>query len=167
MSPSPKESREPPCTPSSTRTSYICYSPKGTTLSEAQQDNDLALAADPSQLRQARSFIDATAAAAGFGEQDRHRITMAVSEAVANALEHGAPCRGGLIYLGAQIEGQRLSFYVRDCGEFALVAEHDPGEFAERGRGFAVMNLLMDEVRLQTDGQTEVRLSKRLEDGSK
>ena len=129
-------------------------------------EDDLTLPPDPSQLGRARSFIDATAAAAGFGEEDRYQITMAVNEAVANALEHGAPCRSGLIHLGAQIEAQRLSFYVRDCGEFGLVADRDPDEMAERGRGFALMSLLMDEVRLQTDGQTEVRLSKRLEDGS-
>ncbi len=54
---------------------------------------------------------------------------------------------------------------MRDCGKFALAAD-DPVEIPERGRGFGLMNLLMDEVRLQTDGQTEVRLSKRLEDGS-
>ncbi len=91
---------------------------------------------------------------------------MAVNEAVANALEHGAPCRGGLIHLGAEIEAQKLSFYVRDCGEFALLADPHPDGIAERGRGLALMTLLMDEVQLQTDGQTEVRLSKRLEDGS-
>ena len=98
---------------------------KASPLSKAQQDNedDLALPADPSHLGRARSFIDATAAAAGFGEKDRYRITMAVSEAVANALEHGTPCRGGMVYLGAEIEAQKLSFYVRDCGEFALVAD--------------------------------------------
>ncbi len=107
------------------------------------------------------------AAAAGFGAKDRYRITMAVSEAVANALEHGAPCQGGMVYLGAEIEAQRLSFCVRDCGEFALVADPRPDDgIAERGRGFALMNLLMDDVQLQTDTQTEVRLSKRLEDGS-
>jgi anti-sigma regulatory factor (Ser/Thr protein kinase) len=131
----------------------------------ANQD-DLALPADPSHLGRARSFIDATAAAAGFGEEERYQITMAVNEAVANALEHGVPCRGGTVHLGAEIEAQRLSFYVRDCGEFALVADPHPGGIAERGRGFALMHLLMDDVQLQTDGQTEVRLSKRLEDRS-
>ncbi len=88
---------------------------------------------------------------------------MAVNEAVANALEHGAPCRGGMVHLGAKVEAQRLSFYVRDCGEFALVADPHPDGIAERGRGFVLMNLLMDEVNFQTDGQTEVRLSRRLE----
>ncbi len=72
----------------------------------------------------------------------------------------------GLVHLGAEVEAQRLSFYVRDCGEFALGADRDPGEIAERGRGFALMSLLMDDVQLETDGQTEVRLSKRLDDGS-
>ncbi len=49
---------------------------------------------------------------------------------------------------------------MRDCGEFALVADPRPEGIAERGRGFALMHLLMDEVQLQTDGQTEVRLAK-------
>ncbi len=137
------------------------------TLSKTQQpDEDLPLPADTSQLGRARRFIDATAAAAGFGKEDRYQITMAVNEAVANALEHGAPCRGGMVHLGAEIEAQRLSFYVRDCGKFALVADRDPDEIAERGRGFALMNLLMDDVQLQTDGETEVRLSKRLRGAS-
>ncbi len=141
---------------------------KASPLSKAQPDNedDLALPADPSHLGRARSFIDAIAVAAGFGEKYRYRITMAVSEAVANAFEHGTPCRGGMVYLRAEIEAQKLSFYVRDCGEFALVADSHSDGIAERGRGFALMNLLMDDVQLQTDGQTEVRLSKRLEGGS-
>jgi hypothetical protein len=54
---------------------------------------------------------------------------------------------------------RRGSFYVRDCGEFALVADPHPGGIAERGRGCPLMNLLMDEVQLQTDGQTEVSTS--------
>ncbi len=137
-------------------------------MSEAPQTNqyDLALPIDPSQLRQARSFVDATAAAAGFGAQDRYRITMAVNEAVANALEHGAPCRGGLVHLRAKVEAHKLSFSVRDCGKFALVTDADPDEIADRGRGFVLMNVLMDDVQLQTDGETEIRLSKRLEGGS-
>ena len=132
-------------------------------MSKPQQENEgnLALPADPSRLGQARSFIEARAAAAGFGEEDRYQITMAVNEAVANALEHGAPCRGGLIHLGAVMEAQKLSFYVRDCGRFALVADRDLEEIADRGRGFALMNLLMDDVQLETDGETEVRLSKQ------
>ena len=137
-------------------------------MPKAQQVNEqheLALPADPSQLGLARSFVDAAAAAAGFAERERYQITMAVNEAVSNALEHGRPCPDGRIQLGVDMDGQELVLYVRDCGQFALGPEPDPDEIAERGRGFAFMNLLMDDVSLDTHEQTEVRLSKRLEDG--
>jgi serine/threonine-protein kinase RsbW len=134
-------------------------------LPKAQQVNEqqeLALSADPSQLGLARGFVDAAAAAAGFAEEERYQIMVAANEAVSNALEHGSPCPDGRIHLGVDMEGQEFVFYVRDCGEFGLGPEPDPDEIAERGRGFAFMNLLMDDVSLHTHEQTEVRLSKRL-----
>ena len=53
-------------------------------------------------------------------------------------------------------------FSVRDCGEFETPPRRsDP--VAERGRGFAFMNLLMDDVRLDARaGETVLRLAKRL-----
>ena len=54
-------------------------------------------------------------------------------------------------------------FSVRYCGEFERGASPAPDPVAERGRGFAFMNLLMDDVRLEARaGKTVLRLVKRL-----
>ena len=86
---------------------------------------------------------------------------MAANEAVSNAVEHGAPCEGGRIHLSAALGNGTLSLHVRDCGEFGS-GEPKPDAIAERGRGFAFMNLLMDDVQLESQpGCTQVRLVKR------
>jgi ketosteroid isomerase-like protein len=54
-------------------------------------------------------------------------------------------------------------FSVRDCGEFEQAAPPPVDPVAERGRGFACMNLIMDDVRLNArPGETVLQLTKRL-----
>jgi ketosteroid isomerase-like protein len=78
-------------------------------------------------------------------------------------MEHGAPCDDGHIHLAANLESGSFVFSVRDCGEFEHAASSAPDPVAERGRGFAFMNLLMDDVRLQArPGETLLKLAKRL-----
>jgi ketosteroid isomerase-like protein len=53
-------------------------------------------------------------------------------------------------------------FTVRDCGDFRDAAAVAADPVAERGRGFAFMNLLMDDVHLDArPGETVLRLVKR------
>jgi ketosteroid isomerase-like protein len=93
----------------------------------------------------------------------RYQITVATNEAVSNAMEHGAPCDDGHIHLAARVERGAFVFSVRDCGEFEHAAPPAPDPVVERGRGFAFMNLLMDDVRLEArPGETVIRLAKRL-----
>jgi anti-sigma regulatory factor (Ser/Thr protein kinase)/ketosteroid isomerase-like protein len=126
-------------------------------------DRKLATLADPSALPKARSFVDAAAEDLGFDPQTRYQITMAVNEALSNAIEHGTPCGGGRLHLRVAAEEDGLAFYVRDCGEFAFTGSPGPDRIADRGRGFAFMNLLMDDVRLDArPGETVIRLAKRL-----
>ena len=123
----------------------------------------LAISAGPPGLSEGRGFIDRALEAAGFDEATRYQITVATNEAVSNAMEHGAPCDDGRFHLAASVEGGSFVFSVRDCGEFADAASPPPDPVAERGRGFAFMNLLMDEVRLDARaGETILRLVKRL-----
>jgi anti-sigma regulatory factor (Ser/Thr protein kinase)/ketosteroid isomerase-like protein len=107
--------------------------------------------------------VDRALSAAGFDDAARYQITVATNEAVSNAMEHGAPCDDGHFHLAARVESSSFVFSVRDCGEFqdARTVAADP--VAERGRGFAFMNLLMDDVRLDArSGDTVLRLAKRL-----
>jgi anti-sigma regulatory factor (Ser/Thr protein kinase)/ketosteroid isomerase-like protein len=123
----------------------------------------LAISPGPGGLSEGRGFIDRTLSAAGFDAGTRYQVTVATNEAVSNAMEHGAPCDDGHIHLAATVEYGSFVFSVRDCGEFEHAAAPTPDPVAERGRGFAFMNLLMDDVRLEArPGKTVLRLAKRL-----
>jgi ketosteroid isomerase-like protein len=78
-------------------------------------------------------------------------------------MEHGAPCDEGHFHIAASVEQGSFVFSVRDCGQFEEAASPAPDPMAERGRGFAFMNLLMDDVRLDAHpGGTVLQLVKRL-----
>ena len=116
----------------------------------------------PSGLSESRGFIDRALTDAGFDPETRYQVTVATNEAVSNAMEHGAPCDDGHFHLAAAVHSGSFVFTVRDCGEFEESAP-DPDPVAERGRGFAFMNLLMDDVRLDAQpGATVLELTKRL-----
>jgi anti-sigma regulatory factor (Ser/Thr protein kinase)/ketosteroid isomerase-like protein len=123
----------------------------------------LAISPGPSGLSDGRGFIDRALSAAGFDAETRYQITVATNEAVSNAMEHGLPCDDGRFHLAASVERGSFVFSVRDCGDFEHAATPLPDPLAERGRGFAFMNLLMDDVRLDArPGETVLRLAKRL-----
>jgi len=127
------------------------------------QSQVLAIPPGPAGLSESRGFVERALAAAGFDAAACYQITVATNEAVSNAMEHGAPCDDGHFHLAATVESGAFVFSVRDCGEFhdATTVSADP--VAERGRGFAFMNLLMDDVRLDArSGDTVLRLAKRL-----
>jgi anti-sigma regulatory factor (Ser/Thr protein kinase)/ketosteroid isomerase-like protein len=127
------------------------------------QNEVVAISAGPAGLSEGRSFIDRALTAAGFDAATRYQITVATNEAVSNAMEHGAPCDGGRFHLSASVEEGSFVFHVRDCGQFEDAVTPLPDPVAERGRGFAFMNLLMDDVRLDARaGETILRLTKRL-----
>jgi anti-sigma regulatory factor (Ser/Thr protein kinase) len=123
---------------------------------------ELALSAHPAELARARRFFDAAAADFGLDERGRYQLTTAANEAVSNAIRHGTPFPEGVIYLGAGAEDDRLVCSVHDAGSFELLGGEDQDLVAEDGRGFPLMNLLVDEVALETGSEgTIVRLSKQ------
>jgi anti-sigma regulatory factor (Ser/Thr protein kinase)/ketosteroid isomerase-like protein len=123
----------------------------------------LAVLPGPHGLSEGRRFIERTLSEVGFDAATRYQITVATNEAVSNAIEHGAPCGDGRFHLTAMVERGSFVFSVRDCGEFEQAASPAPDPVAERGRGFAFMNLMMDDVRLDTrPGGTVLHLAKRL-----
>ena len=127
------------------------------------QTQVLTISPGPPGLAEGRGFIDRALAAAGFDAATRYQITVATNEAVSNAMEHGAPCDDGRFHLAASVESGSFVFSVRDCGQFEDSTSPLPDPVAERGRGFAFMNLLMDDVRLEArSGHTVLRLAKRL-----
>jgi anti-sigma regulatory factor (Ser/Thr protein kinase) len=119
---------------------------------------ELWLRADPVELRTARRFAEAAADDFGLDADARFRFTLAVNEAVANAIEHGAPSADGRVQLRIAGQGDSLTFEVRDWGSFS-VSKPNLGKLQERGRGLAMMATLVDEVDLKpSDDSTIVRL---------
>ena len=121
--------------------------------------SELCLLARPSELSAARRYAGEAAVAFGLDADSCYEFVYAVNEAVTNAITYGAPDEQGLITLSVVEDGDRLTLAVRDCGTFAM-----PGlspTSSERGRGFALMAKLTDEVQLSIKpGSTIVRLSK-------
>jgi len=124
---------------------------------------ELQLTAELSRLPEARNWADEAAREFGFDEMVRYQIKMAVSEGVANAVEHGSSSSSDEISLRAVNEGNALAFYIRDTGQFIpRIARR--GDLPERGRGLAFLGQLMDEVDIKpSESGTELRFCKRLE----
>ena len=110
-----------------------------------------------------RGFLRAT----GWRRRDAFRMELAVNEAVDNAIRHGN--RGdssAVTRLNVSDDGQELVVEVQDQGAgFQLEAVQPLSErnlaLAEGGRGVALMQRLMDEVRVETrDGRNCVRMKK-------
>ncbi|HEV3035226.1 MAG TPA: ATP-binding protein [Solirubrobacteraceae bacterium] len=122
--------------------------------------SELHLPARPAKLGAARQYAHEVAAAFGFDSDRCYEIAFAVNEAATNAIRHGKPDEHGCIHLSALADGDRLTLAVRDCGTFVACAGATDA-LAESGRGFALMERLMDAVQLCVScGSTTVRLSK-------
>jgi serine/threonine-protein kinase RsbW len=119
-----------------------------------------------SALGDARRFVDQIAARAGFSGPAREEISLAVTEAVSNAIRHGSPAgETDQVELSVQWQPPRLVIIVRDHGSpFSPPTPSlpDPALFAEHGRGLFLMYHLMDEVQFEANGGTVVRMIKKL-----
>ena len=98
-------------------------------------------------------------------------LKTAVSEAVTNCIVHAYPDRIGEIYIAASLsESNLVTIKVRDhgCGIADVQKAMEPlfttGGSERAGLGFAVMQELMDEVRVtsRAGSGTTVRLRRRL-----
>lgn len=128
-------------------------------LLPARCTQTLQVAPDPSELARARCFSVAAARRAGLDPRRQYNLALATNEAVANAIEHGGPCRDGRIQIWADHARSALTVGVRDGGEFVLGPP--PTEpLSERGRGLMLMSAFVDEVSLQRENaHTVVRLT--------
>jgi anti-sigma regulatory factor (Ser/Thr protein kinase) len=123
--------------------------------------SELRLPARRSQLGVARKYAQDAAVAFGLDADRCYEFVVAVNEAVTNAIRHGLPDELGLIWMSIAVDADRLTCVVRDFGTFVTPILNPSITSAENGRGFALMNGLMDEVHLCiTPGSTIVRLSK-------
>lgn len=125
---------------------------------------ELVLAADETCAAEARGFATACLAEMGVRETEAFDILLALNEAVVNACRHAYPPRWdrGEIVIRCHSDGQDFHVTVSDRGngfDFEEEMFEMPDPLSQRGRGFSLMNELMDGVRVTTsDAGTEVSM---------
>ncbi|HEX4275585.1 MAG TPA: ATP-binding protein [Bryobacteraceae bacterium] len=110
---------------------------------------------------------------AGFDEDDRHRIGMAVRECMVNAVVHGNRYnRNKQVHVTVSLDKSGAIFTIRiaDQGEGFEMQEvpdplHDTNLLRHSGRGLFLMGAFMDDmkVRKMSPAGTEVTLVKKIE----
>jgi serine/threonine-protein kinase RsbW len=107
---------------------------------------------------------------AGFDEDERHRIGMAVRECMVNAVVHGNRYnRNKQVRVGVVIAGETFTIRITDQGEgFEREEVPDPlndnNLLRHSGRGLFLMGAFMDDVRIRkvAPSGTEVTLIKKV-----
>ncbi len=121
----------------------------------------------------ARRWVTARATAAGVTGDAISDMELALTEALANVIEHAYCGRGDAeIVVGAEVDEASYRVSVRDWGRLAEAAEFairdlaDPGE---GGYGLFLMGELMDDVTRepQPDGGTLLTLTKNVGDNER
>jgi serine/threonine-protein kinase RsbW len=114
-----------------------------------------AFPASPVELAGLREQLRVWLEEAGVSEDVERGVVLAVSEAAANAVEHGYASDGtGLVTVMARHEGARLEITVRDEGEW-----REASDAKDRGRGLAIIRAIVDEMWIgREDGATVLRM---------
>ncbi|WCN82854.1 SpoIIE family protein phosphatase [Micromonospora sp. LH3U1] len=119
----------------------------------------LRLRADPTRLSVLRKRLEDFLVAHAVGETDVFDLTVAVSEAAANAIEHPIHPAEAVISVEVAIEGRTVTATVRDSGQW-----RESTDSGFRGRGLALIKALGDLSVRRTDEGTEVTLRRQLRD---
>jgi stage II sporulation protein AB (anti-sigma F factor) len=131
-------------------------------LTPVFEEQAMTIDAKPERLGEAREWAQRAAAEAGLTEADCYQVKLAISEAVANAIQHGSQSTGDSIGISAFESDGSLVFEVRDSGTFVAPMSRATTE-DESGRGLELVTLMMDEVHITSTGEGSLlRLSKKL-----
>jgi anti-sigma regulatory factor (Ser/Thr protein kinase) len=127
------------------------------------ESRDMSIPADARLLATVRTWADAAAAEFGFGADERYAVVLAVSEAVANAIQHGSGSRADEVRITLAPNGDELVCDVLDTGVFTASVPGTTAQDSESGRGLEIVALTMDTLELRRDGRGSLlRFSKRL-----
>jgi serine/threonine-protein kinase RsbW len=109
----------------------------------------------------ARSIVREAAAEAGLEGEQTWDLILATTEAVTNAVRHGAAWQNDCILLATRRSPRGLQVEVCDLGTFDSALAPAPLE-ATSGRGMQIIAALVDRLEIKHgDGRTVVRLEKR------
>jgi len=128
---------------------------------------ELVLSNDASSVPEARRFVGDFLRTLPLKEVDAFDILMALNEAVANAHRHAQPSSGsGHIKVSVGIKNDVLQITVTDDGpgfDYRPQMKELPDPFASKGRGFFLMNELMESVDVRSGRSgTTVHLSRSI-----
>lgn len=117
----------------------------------------LKVPAEPRSVALVRHTINWCLQEAGATEEDVFNVTLAVSEACANAIEHAYGPADGSVVVDVMVEEDTVTVVVHDKGQWR------PPRGAGRGRGLQLIEMAMDDVQIdRTEGGTDVTMRKRL-----
>jgi serine/threonine-protein kinase RsbW len=111
----------------------------------------------------ARSIVREAATEAGLEKDRAWDLTLATSEAFANAIQHGRAWANECILLTTEPCGGGLRVEVTDCGNFDSRLEPTPID-ATSGRGIPIIAAVVDRLEVQNgNGRTLVRFERYAE----
>jgi anti-sigma regulatory factor (Ser/Thr protein kinase) len=125
--------------------------------SEIADELDLHLPADPKILAEIRLVLRRWLRHHGANDSQTMEITLAVSEACTNAIEHAYSPAPAEFTLRATAADGLMTFVVTDAGSWRAPRGQD------RGRGLRIIRAAMDEVEVDTsDTGTEIIMHRKL-----
>ena len=117
----------------------------------------LTLPAEPKTLVAARSIVGRWLTAAGADDQTVRDLQTACHEACANVIEHAYRFREATFEIEGEAANGAVALTIRDSGGWRGAGNPD------RGRGFAMMKSLVDDVEVErSESGTAVTLRRRL-----
>jgi anti-sigma regulatory factor (Ser/Thr protein kinase) len=116
----------------------------------------------PIALGLVRQALTAWLERCGVGDDDAAEISLACSEACANAMEHPQETRRPAVQVAASLPPGAVEVVVRDFGSWGASR---PVEAGTRGRGLEMIHTLMDDVAVAGSARgTTVTMRRRLSD---
>jgi EAL domain-containing protein (putative c-di-GMP-specific phosphodiesterase class I)/anti-sigma regulatory factor (Ser/Thr protein kinase) len=130
----------------------------------ARREATLTIDPDYDQIGPAREIVAEHAIKAGMSEADVWDTRVAVTEALANAIEHGARAEDGLIHV--RITEERGKLHLDIAGGGRKTGREPEPRGPERGRGISIMSGTMDSMKLTHERDRNlIQLAKSLNDG--
>ena len=136
--------------------------------SSAWPEDSIALPNKPAHASDLRAFVGGFLDDARVPEEVADEVMMAVGEVVANACRHGrAEKFPGVVEICCELRNGHLSISVRDDGPGfdarSIQSSRPPHLLSQGGRGFFLMEQLMDRVQVDSDARgTTVTLERQV-----
>jgi serine/threonine-protein kinase RsbW len=119
------------------------------------------LPAAPASAPEARALVREAVAELELDGSTTWELMLATTEAIANAVEHGSPCDGGIL-LSVETGDGAIGVEVGDCGGCFPTERRTSKPAEEGGRGIGIIASIVDRLEVVPEsGMTRVRFEKR------